>query len=462
MLRPFTLLFQKSALNRRVLVLAVPVLLGMVNHTAVMVADTAMVGQLGKNATAATTIGGILVWTFIALFAGLAVGIQILAAHRFGEKDHTGVRGVLRSGLLISILSGALFAVGGYYLAPKIVLALSDDAVVQELAGPFVAYRFAGSIVLFPVFALRAFFDGLGLTLAGLYSAIATTISNIFLNWVLIYGNLGAPALGVEGAGIASSLAAVFALIAFIPYMFHPVARRYFKALLPRKERPRPESLAGRAYMGKVLEVGFAPGVEQFSIHIAFLLFTRLSALASTLILAANGIVFTIISISFMPGFAFGIAATTILGQAIGAGQSNRGIAGSWRSANYAAVVMAVLGIIFILFGNTIAGWMTTDPQVQKEAYRGLIVAGCFQAADAYHMVIGSALRAAGHFWWVLRVYLIVSFAVMLPLAALLGILLGLGTVGFWLAIATWLGSLSVLFSLKFKKRDWETAGETI
>lgn len=437
----------KASLNRKVISLAIPVLIAMISQSAVMIADTAMVGPLGPESLGAAGLGGVTTWTIIAFLAGLSTGVQILTAHRMGERDIPRLQKILAASMVLAAVSGAVFAFAGYTLARPVSVFLSQDPEVRRLTGEYMAYRMAGVVFLFPAFMLRGYFDGLGLTIAGMFSAFLSTAANIFLNWILIYGNYGAPAMGVPGAALASSLSAIPQLLIFLPFFFHPVARPLIRLRLPSYDQYK-----------NIVRTGFAPGVEQALTNLSFVAFTRLSALAGTAVLAANNVVFIIIAVSFMPGFSFGIAATTVLGQAMGKGQYEQARLGVWAAARMAATIMGLFAIAFLFWAETIIGWFTPHPEVLREAANGLLVAALVQVADAYHMVLAAALRGAGLFWWVLRIYMTVSFLVMVPAAAILGVWLDLGSGGFWLAIAIWLSLLSLIFAHAFHKGEWKKA----
>lgn len=158
-----------------------------------------------------------------------------------------------------------------------------------------------------------------------------------------------------------------------------------------------------------------------------------------------------------MPGFAFGVAATTILGQAMGAGKYQLAKLGTFRSARFSAILMGIMGILFIVFGKEIIRIFSDDPAVIIETFPALIVISLVQVGDAYHMVFGSALRSAGLVVWVLKVYAFISYIIMLPIAYLLGVYFQLGSLGLWSAISIWLICLSVIFVWKFNQGDWKT-----
>lgn len=418
----------------------------MINHTAIMIADTAMVGKLGALALASTGFGGVTYFTVLSFLLGSSVAVQILTSRRFGEKNPIEIGKVGINSIYLSLLVGTLLSIGGFYLGVPLMDVLADDTEVKNLAGNYLAYRFLGTFLFFFIFSIRGFFDGLGFTYIGMISAFLTTSSNIFFNWLLIYGNWGFPEMGVQGAAIASSAAGIPGALVFVVYLFRSDIREYFRGISP---------FPNLAIFKELSFIGFAPGMEQLLTNIAFILFTKFAGMVSTVTLAASNVVFTTLSLSFMPGFAFGIAATTILGQAVGAKKYRLAYEGTMRSANYSAIVMGIMGLVFVVYGKWIIGFFTEDLAVLREAYPALVIVALIQVGDAYHMVVGSALRSAGLVYWVATIYILASFLLMLPWAYYFGVYLNYGNAGLWSSIFVWLLVLAVAFVWKFRKRDW-------
>lgn len=157
-----------------------------------------------------------------------------------------------------------------------------------------------------------------------------------------------------------------------------------------------------------------------------------------------------------MPGVSFGISAMTILGQSMGAKKFLLAKVAVFRSANYSALFMGLMGIVFILFGHSIIGLFTDSVDLIQETYPALAIISIVQIGDAYHMVFGFSLKGAGLMKYVLIAYTLISYFVMLPTAYLLGIYLKLGTVGLWSSVFLWLFGLAIIFFYKFNKGDWK------
>lgn len=438
--------FHLSRLNQKILNMAIPVFFGMISYTAIMISDTAMVGKLGEIPLAATGFGGMVYFAVFAFLMGGSMAVQIIVARRFGEKNEAGVGNTLVNAIYVSFLLGSILSIFGFYAAPTIMNALGDDPAVIEMSGEFLAYRFLGTLLFFLGFAIRGFFDGIGVVKAGMLSSISAALSNIFMNWILIFGNLGFPAMGVKGAAIASSLSSIPALLIMFFFFFREDILVFFK-----------HKVWGPDFIliKELLVVGFAPAIEGAMTNLSFAGFYKIAGLISTTTLAASSVVISCMSLSFMPGVAFGVAATTILGQAMGQGKIRLAYEGTMRSATFSALVMGSMGIVFIVFGKPLLGFFTDVRAVISEAYPALVIVSFIQVGDAYHMVVGSALRSAGLMYWVMFAYIVISFLVMLPLAYLFGIVLKGGSIGIWIAFFIWILALALSFIRKFRKKEW-------
>lgn len=438
----------KSRLNRHILELSLPVFFGMLSHTLIQVSDTMMVGKLGSEAIASAGLGGIAYFTILSFLMNGSVGVQILTARRFGEGNEIEIGKIGISVLYFSIFGGFILSLLGFFLSGWVIELISDDAAIIAKASSYLAYRFLGTIFFFPVFALRGFMDGLGYTYVGMIAAFSSTFSNIFMNWVLIYGNLGFPALGVDGAAIASALSGLPAICILLLFFFRKNIRYYLR---------KSHYQFDLSILKTANSIGLPSAIDGSLTNIAFMVFNKFAGLIGIDALAAFQIIISIISLSFMPGFAFGVAATTILGQAMGASKFQLAKLGTFRSARFSAFLMGIMGILFIVFGKEIINVFSTEASVLKETYPALIVISLVQVGDAYHMVFGSALRSAGLVVWVLKIYAFISYIIMLPIAYALGVYFQLGSLGLWSAISIWLLCLSLIFVWKFNQGDWKT-----
>ena len=433
-------------LNRKIWGLAYPVFLSMISHTMIMVSDTAMVGRLGPHALAAAGLGGMSLWTLLSILFGGSMGVQIITARRIGEKNKTGAGRALHSAVLLTIALAVILVPAAYLFSGTWMHLIASSPDVEGLALSFYRIRLEGIFLFFLSFIMTGFFDGLGKTRITMYSAVTMAFSNVFFNWIFIYGKLGAPAMGVEGAALSSNLAGGISLLV---YVFHLLRKEFRPYAVLRRPIFEMESAK------EILYISFPPGLENLLMHSAFLLFYRIAGMIGTTSVASTNILISVMSISFMPGFSFGIAATTLLGQSMGAGKFRLAKQAVFRSAIFSAITMGTMGILFILTGPNLVGLFTDDPKVLAETAIPLVLVALFQTGDAIHMVMSSALRGAGLVYFVMGIYAVVSYFIMLPLGYFLGVVLEFGTAGLWASFCVWLLVLASTFLYKFTRGDW-------
>jgi len=418
----------------------------MLSHTSVMVADTIMVGSLGKEAIAAAGIGGLAFWLIISFLMGLSVGIQIIVSRRFGEKNFNIIGEAVKTSLGFAFIIGLLLTVFGILTSEYLMKFITSDKKVYTLASEYINYRFMGLSFLFLIFVFNGLYNGISRTFVTMITAFTASITNILFNYILIFGEFGFKAYGVAGAGMASGLSAMVAFLVPVGFLFDKKIKSLFHFNQVK---------INLKLLKEILVMSLPPGAEGFLTHLAFVFFYKIAGLISVTAIASTNIVFSIMTISFMPGFSFGIAATSLVGQAMGAKKKQLAYHAGFRSAFFSALIMGFIGLMFFIFAKEILHLFTSDVVIIKEAYPALILMAFIQIGDAYHMVIGSALKGAGLVNWVMIVYAIVSFFIMLPIAYLLGITFNLGTLGIWLSVFVWLFILAITFIFKFKNKSW-------
>jgi Na+-driven multidrug efflux pump len=177
-----------------------------------------MVGRL-ENTTvvlAAMGLGLLASWAITSVFSSLSTGTHVLSARKFGAHDYGGAGDVLNNSLVLSLLLGVLFGLPGYLASYYIIDFFSADPAVAVAGTGYMQWRFVGLLFFLFVVSYRGFFNGIGHTKVFMYSAVVINTSNIVLNYLLIFGVLGFPRLGLTGAGVANALAHVIGSLFFV------------------------------------------------------------------------------------------------------------------------------------------------------------------------------------------------------------------------------------------------------
>ena len=188
--------------------LATPVVLAQLSQTLMGLVDTIMVGRLGETALAAVGVATLLFSATAMSLKAVEVAVQTYTARRVGQGRDGEVGAVLATGLTVAWVVGAAFMVVGLAWPHKLMSWVAADQAMLDLGAVYCRWRYAGMLPLLMYFLVKAMFDGIGWTRIGMRTGIGMNLLNVLLNWVLIFGKLGVPVMGVRGAALASTLSA--------------------------------------------------------------------------------------------------------------------------------------------------------------------------------------------------------------------------------------------------------------
>jgi len=434
---------------RTVIRLAYPVALGMISITLLNVVDTAMLGRLGSLPLAAAGISGVAYFAIVFSIAGIGIGVQTLTAWRYGEGNLRQCGQVLNAGVMLSLVAGIPLVLASGAIAHILAPLLSQQSDVSSLGATYLRYRFLGSAFLLLNMVYRGFYNGIGDTKQQLVSAIVVTVSNILLDYALIFGNLGSPKMGIAGAAIASTLATAIGSVYFLGISLTPKYRkvyRLYRHFTHALSRVKPIIRLSLPVMG-----------QRLMSNGSFFVFFSIVARIGTMELAASNIIRSVIGLSIMPAIGIGVAGMTLVGQNLGAGKPEDAEIFAWDAAKLAAYLMAAVGLLFVAFPRLIFMIYTSDPTVIALGRTPLIFLGLTQAFGGVSLVLEQALQGAGNTRYVMIVEILVCSLLYLPAAYLLGIHLHLGITGAWIGeLAYWI-TMSSLMAGKFRTGTWKT-----
>ncbi len=404
--------------------MVVPVVGTQVAAMTMGVVDMLMLGSVGPHALAAAALGAACIWGTLVVADGLVRGIDPIVAQAHGARDGERAALALQRGVVIAVGVSLPLAVL-WLFTEDFLLATGQDAELAALAQSYVLVQIP-SIVCHTVYmALRGYLQGRAIMNPALWVMIFANIVHVFGNWVLIFGNLGAPALGVVGAGIATSLTRALAL-ALLVWMtiglrLHEGAWRPWS-----REALSPTGL--RRVLALGLPVGLQVGLEVWAFQIATLMAGRLGVIE----LAGHQIVLNMASLTFMVPLGIAIGASTRVGNLIGAGQSEQVQRAAWVAFGLGASAMALFGAVMIGLRDWLPSLYTSDPQVIAVCAFLLPIAAAFQIFDGTQVVGCGILRGMGRTRAPALATLVGYYAIALPFAWWLGLERGLGLAGIW------------------------------
>ena len=221
--------------RRAIWTIALPIMGGMMSQNILNLVDIGMVGRLGDTALAATGIGSFSNYMAIAFIIGLSAGVQALAARRVGEERHAETAVPLNGGLILALLIGAPLCVILILAAPWAFTFLTSDPAVAEQGVPYLQIRMLSMIAVGMNFSFRGYWSAIHMTGIYLRTLLIMHVINIFLNWVLIFGNLGAPELGVFGAGLATTISLYIGTGLYFFFAIRHASDRGFLHQLPSR-----------------------------------------------------------------------------------------------------------------------------------------------------------------------------------------------------------------------------------
>ncbi|TWG98503.1 MATE family multidrug resistance protein [Mesorhizobium sp. J18] len=438
---------------RATLALAWPMILTNLAQTAMTVTDVMMMGRLSPEALAAGTLGHNLYFLLLIFGLGLMVAASPMMASALGRKLHSlrEVRRTARQGLWMAIaVSVPIWLI--LWQAETILLAMGQDPALAGIAASYVRALQWAVLPFYGYIVLRSFISALERPRWALAVAFFCVAFNVLANWCLMFGNLGFPALGVPGSGIATTLCSLlmfFGLTAVVSLDRN--FRRY--RLFGRFWRPDwPRFIA-------LLKLGLPiAGILTFEVSI-FNAAAFLMGLIGPVALAAHGIAIQIASVSFMVPMGLGQAATVRVGRAFGARDGTAVTRAGWTAFVMGVSFMAAMALLMLLAPRLLIGGFINleapgNQAVIKMAITFLALAALFQIADGAQAVASGMLRGL-HDTTVPMIYAAIGYwGIGLPLGVVLAFQFGYGGVGIWLGLFIGLASVAVLLISRWLGRN--------
>ncbi len=369
--------------------LAGPLILQNLSHTLLGVVDTFFVSRLGTEALAAVGLASVMFFAVLMLFRGTANSAVVFVGRAFGEQDNPKIgAAVWRNLNLIAWLSLAVFALPWIFAQLMALAAPSDSEMVRVLGTEYLQIRaFEIPFIMFSA-VVWGFLVGRGDSRTPMILAWVTVGLNIFLDWVLVLGNLGMPALGVPGAAYATLMANGVNALLSAAILWNGSNRRIFAT--------GKASFSLWPDLRKALEVGLPMGLGDFIEIASFSAFFALIARLGTDILAANQIALQYLGISFTVGVAVGMAASSLVSRYLGAKQPDVAEKVAYRATGLAMLGMGLIGLTYLIAPDLLMGVFTDEPSVIEAGVTILTLVAIYQVIDAVGVVLANALNGAG------------------------------------------------------------------
>ncbi|MBR4094696.1 MAG: MATE family efflux transporter [Bacteroidales bacterium] len=339
--------------NREIWSIALPIMLGNMAQTIINFTDTAFLGHLGVIALGASMLAGLFYFVFTTVAAGFAIGIQIIVARRFGEKNYGRIGVIFEHGSLFVLLLGLLLFSILYFFSDQLLLWLIDSQNIYEASIDYIKYRQFGIAFVCFNFLYRALYVGISNTKVITYSTAIMAVVNIALDYCLIFGKCGFPQMGIGGVALASLCAEVSAFAFFTLYSYITLRKREFGMF----KIHRLES----ELMGRILKISTPTMVQKlFSFSVWFIFFVLIEKMGETAT-GISSITRSIYMILITPCFAFSTTTNTLVSRIIGEGRLNQ-IFPTINKVLKNCMLCTIPIVIFVaIFPMQIAGIYTDD-----------------------------------------------------------------------------------------------------
>jgi MATE family multidrug resistance protein len=433
------------ARRKRIFGLALPIIGGMLSQNIMNLVDTAMVGTLGDAALAGVGLGGFANFLFSAFVLGLSAGVQAMAARRVGEGRWRETAVPLNGGLLLALALAVPWSAILITFAWEYFPLLTSDTAVVEQGVPYLRARLFAMFAMGMNFAFRGYWNAVDKSILYMRTLISMHVVNIFLNWVLIFGNLGAPALGAAGAGVASAIATIFGTASYFL-----LGRSY------ARDSGFLRGLPSRETFETILRIAAPAGIQQFFFAGGMTLFLMLVARMGTPELAATKVIIDLILVGILPGIGFGLAAASLAGQALGRGEPEDAKLWGWDVAKIAVGVVAALSLPAVLWPELLLGAFIHEPNTLALATNPLRVAAGFLFIDSVGMVLMNALTGVGDTKRVMFIGIGFQWLLFLPVVYVVGPILGLGLVAVFAIQAAYRGLQALTFASMWQRGRWQ------
>jgi MATE family, multidrug efflux pump len=445
---------ERADLRREVVRQAWPVVLQNLLHMLMFFVDTKMVSALGKEPLAAMGVVGPVAHTITSVLSALSVGTVAVVARAWGEGDRAKLEREASSSLAVGLVVGLPLSIVGVLLLPAIagLFQVPGAPEVLGMARGFLRYQGASLVFLCVYIAATGVLRAAGRTAFATVATLLANVLNVFLNWMFLYGNLGAPRMGMPGSSLATALALAFECALVLAYLWSPwspvrISAASFRAVT-------------RESLSRLIRVSVPAAIEPVILQSGFLVYNKAITLLGTTAMAAHRAAITIESLTFMPGWGFAVAGSAIVGQFLGAGRPDKADAGLRECARMSTYLMSAIGVVFLFAATPLVRLFLNGPGAETAvslAALCLAISAFEQPFLALSMALGGALRGAGDTRSPVLVAVAGVWGVRVPLAWLLAFPMGLGITGIWMTMILDWAVRTAVFALLYRRGRWKS-----
>lgn len=428
-----------------IVVLALPAVIENFFQTLLGFVDTYFVSQISLSAVSAVGITNAVLAIYFALFMAIGVAANVRIANFLGANQPEKARHISQQSIILAILFGILTGIATWFFAEPLLRLMGIEEEVLELGSLY--FRIVGipSVIMSLMFVMSAILRGAGDTKTPMMISIVINGINAVLDYVLIFGFLFIPELGIVGAAIATVVSRLIGSLA----LFYYVNKE--KVLAFRKDYWQLD----KGHLLELSTLGTPAAGERLVMRAGQIVYFGFVVALGTNAFAAHQIAGNVEVFSYMIGYGFATAATILVGQQIGAGNLAEARKYAKLSTQVTVVFMTLLGAVLFFFGDWAASFFTEDPEVISDIGTALKISGVFQPFLAVLMVLTGAFQGANNTKFPMYLTAFGMWAIRTLLVYLLGIQLGWGLAGVWIAIGIDIAFRAVVLVIQFRRDKW-------
>lgn len=434
-------------INKRVWQLAWPAMVELLLSTLFSMVDMIMVGRISYQALTAVGLTNHPTMLALAVFQALNVGSTALVARFIGSGDIKNAKATVRQSMVLVTILGIVVSIAGYLLSPAIITFMRAEPDVYPMSVTYLQIVSLGWLFTTISLNVGAILRGSGDTMTPMRYNLLSNLLNVVGNYVLIFGKFGFPAMGVAGAALSTTLCRGVAAFLALRAIFNK--NRNIGVSLKDDYR------IDKNLLERLISIGLPSAMEQFLLRLGQVFFSRAVAGLGTAVYAAHQTAINISSLTFTPGQAFGMAATTMVGQSLGAKHPDVAEKAGLVARRMGLIIALAIAIVLFFFGYDVALLYVDDPEVARAAANALKILAIMQPMQSTQFILAGALRGAGDTRWPLYSTAIGIWGIRVVLVHVF-IAMAMGLMGAWVAQLCDQAFRAVFIYTRYKSGAWK------
>lgn len=365
-LPPFFIIKNMQFTNKQILQITFPVLISLMMEHLIGLTDTAYLGRVGEVELGASALAGVYYLVIYMLGFGFSIGAQVLIARRNGAREYKQIGPIFLQGVMFLLLLAALLFTVSHLFSPIALRKMISSDAVYEATMKYIDWRVYGFFFSFIAVMFRAFYVGITRTKMLTANSVVMVLTNIGLNYILIFGKFGFPALGIAGAAIASSISEAVSVLFFILYTWKKVDYKKYALF----------QFSGVNFrmLKQILNVSFWIMIQHGIAFLGWFIFFVVMERQGERPLAITNVVRSISSFLFMFVNAFASTSSSLVSNLIGAGESDRVMGLCWRMVRTCYYFVLPIGVLIALFPEAVLHIYTDNPDLVANSVSSLWV----------------------------------------------------------------------------------------